>query len=94
MAYDANKHQIFSDRVQNLARTIQSAREEALLLDAIYINETASGSDPAYIDNDNATAAEHTDMVLLMRSLKAFLENEAVATADRQQWLTAFLVTV
>jgi hypothetical protein len=71
----------------------QNLREEAQRLDDVYTNEAASGSDPQWSDTEIATAAEHVDAILMFRDVKKFCENEAVATQDRQQWITPFIQT-
>lgn len=91
MSYDANKHQLFSDRCKNLATAYQNLREEAAKLDAIYVNETASGADAAFVDTGNATKAEHQDLITTMRAYKDFFENVQVSAADRTQHITPFL---
>lgn len=91
MSYGTTKHELWSDRVKNLASAFQNLREECAKLDAIYVNEAASGADAAFVSNGNATKAEHQDMVTTMRAYKDFFENVSVAAADRTQHITPFL---
>jgi hypothetical protein len=49
-----------------------------------------SGSHADFTDTPIATESEHVDAVLMFRDLAKFLENEAVGTNDRQQWITPF----
>jgi len=91
MAYSAANHEIFSQRVQNWMLSFQNLRDEAAKLDAIFLNEAASGTDPAWGDSLIALAAEHVDAVTMFRDLKSFAENSAVLTTDRQVWITPFV---
>lgn len=70
---------------------IQNVRDECEALDAIYTNETSSGSDPSFTDTSLATKDEHIDVILLARDIDKFFTNQAVSTLDRVQWLTPFL---
>ena len=90
MAYTAANHETFSRRTKNWMLSLQNLREEASRLDAIYTNETVSGTDPDWGDSQIATEAEHIDAITLFRDLKLFLENGAVTTNDRQMWITPF----
>jgi hypothetical protein len=90
MSFSANKMDIFSRRIQNLVLALQDVREEGARLDAIYTNETVSGTDPAYDDTTIATASEHTDIINLIRDLDKFFTNQAVSQADRQTNLSPF----
>ena len=90
MSFNANKMDIFSRRIRNLALALQDIREEGARLDAIYTNETVSGTDAAYDDTEIATASEHTDIINLIRDLEDFFTNQAVSQADRQTNLSPF----
>lgn len=90
MAYDSNKHAIFSDRMKAWFDSFQNLRDELIRLDEIYINETTSGADVAFVDTGNATKQEHIDGIVLMRAMKDFVEGGAVATLDRTSNVTAF----
>ena len=91
MAYDAQKHDVFSTRVQNFCTSFQSQIEEAARLDAIYTQETVSGADPAFTDTGIATKQEHIDMIVFMRAFKDFRDGGAVPQLDREPNLTPFL---
>ena len=91
MSYSPSDHQAFSKRVQNFILRVQSLREEAAVLEAIYVNETASGANANFIDTSIALAAEHIDAILWMQSFAAFNENGSVDTVDRSQWITPFV---
>ena len=90
MAYTANKHDVFSRRMENWMKTVQALRDEIAKLDEIYVNETASGADDAYTDTAIATEAEHTDAIVFGRAFVDFIENGAVSTLDRTSNITAF----
>ncbi len=90
MAYDARRHDLFMRRVNNLAQSMDAIRREAAKLDTMFLSESASGSDPAYVDHELGDAIEATDMITVMRAYEAFLSNAAVAVADRQDNLSAF----
>ena len=90
MSYSAAKHQRFSERMQQWMKTFQAQRDELARIDEIYTNETASGGDAAFTDTDIATEQEHIDGIVMMRALKDFVENSAVATADRTQSISPF----
>lgn len=91
MSYGTNKHNVWTQRAKNLATAFQNLREESARLDAIYVNEAASGADAAFVSNGTATKAEMQDLVTSMRAYKEFWENGAVIASDRQQHLTPFL---
>ncbi len=95
MAYDANHHQSFSERVRNLARSINNNRLEALALDDIYIQETVSGTHAAFVDTNISTAAELVDMVVLGRRIGTCLAMDGQtgtnANEDQTARLTPFL---
>ena len=85
MAYDANKHQVFSDRVKAAMRTVHDTiNREMETLDDIYINETASGADAAFTDTDNATEQEHVDAITTMRAFQTTLASNL---ANITPWL-------
>lgn len=84
--YDTAKHAVFSERVRNFVTQLQGLREEAARLDLIYTNEAESGSHGDYGDTDIATAAEHTEAIVFMRSLETLMnDNEARLTPFLQQ---------
>lgn len=91
MAFNASKMEVFSRRCRNLCSSLQGIREESERLLAIYHNETAYGEDAAFADTSLATKQEHIDVILLCGDLASFFGNAAVATVDREQWLTPFL---
>ncbi len=84
MAFSADHMTTFSERTKNWIQNLQNAYAEAGKLDDIYINESASGTDPAWVDTPNATAAEHVDAIVLMRRLR-----DALALDGQSQTLTA-----
>lgn len=90
MAYSAEKHSVFSGRMKNWFNSFQNLRDELSRLDEIYLNETVSGADVAFIDTDNATKQEHIDGISLMRDLVDFVEGGAVTTLDRRPNISAF----
>jgi hypothetical protein len=91
MAFTTSNMQIFSQRVQRWMLAAQNLRDEAVRLNAIYVNETASGTDPQWADTDIALAAEHVDAINCFADFKKFWENEALSTVDRQVWITPFI---
>ena len=87
MAYDANKHNVFSDRCKAFITNLHNAYIEAGKLDDIYNNEAEGGGHAAWGDTPNATAAEHIDAVIVMRRLRdalAFDGQANVITAEDQ----------
>ena len=91
MSFNATNMNTFSQRCKALMASLQNLRQEAAKLEAIYANETGSGSDPDWDDVGGITASEHVDAILMFQDLKKFCENEAVATIDRQTWITPFI---
>ncbi|MDA1055013.1 MAG: hypothetical protein O3C40_31715 [Planctomycetota bacterium] len=90
MSYDANNHAVYSERTKNWCKAAQNLIEEAKRLDAIYVNETASGADPEFVANGNGTTAEHQDVVTMWRAYIDYIEGSAVATLDRRPVLSPF----
>ncbi len=91
MSFTNRNMGVFSQRCKSFMASLQNLRQEAAKLEAIYANEAGSGVDPDWTDTDGITAAEHVDAILMSQDLKKFLENQAVATEDRQQWITPFI---
>ena len=95
MAYDANKHQVFSQRCRNFIRELDNLYTEAGKIEDIYTNETGSGTDPAWVDTGIATAVEHVDAILVMQRLRDMLamdeQNQVIAVEDQTARLTPFL---
>ena len=90
MAYSAEKHAVFSDRMKNFMDSFQNLRDEMARLNEIYTNEAISGAHADFVDTPNATKQEHIDGIVLMRRLVDFVEGNAVATLDRRSNITAF----
>lgn len=90
MSYTAENHKVYSERTKNWCKAAQDLLDEGKRMDQIFLNEAASGSDPEYVDNGNGTAAEHTDVVTMIRAYVDFIEGNAVATLDRQPVLSPF----
>ncbi len=90
MSFTTQNMNVFSQRCKVFMASLQNLRQEAAKLDAIYLNEATSGSDPDWGDVNGVTVAEHTDAITLFRDLKLFCESGAVAAVDRQQWITPF----
>lgn len=91
MAYTAANHEAFVERVQKQMVTFQGLLEETETIDQIYINETASGGDPDFVDHSIATSAEVIDTVVFMRAYRDFITGNAVATLDRRPNISPFL---
>ncbi len=91
MSFTTQNMNTFSQRCKTFMASVQNLRQEAAKLEAIYANETASGADPEWGDVNGVLAAEHVDAILFFQDFKKFCENEAVAQADRQQWITPFV---
>jgi hypothetical protein len=93
MAYGANQHNKFSERIKNWTRAIQNLDEEGMVLDQIYVNESVSGTDPAFSDTGNGTAAEHIDIVVLIRRVNDILRESSGSTTHEDQTprITPFL---
>ncbi len=74
---------------------MRASYEEAGKIDDIYTNEAVSGSDPAFVDTDIATAAEHTEAINVMRRQRDMLaldgQTAAIASQDQIANLTPFL---
>lgn len=90
MAFTDSNMQTFSKRIQNWMLAAQNLRDESARLTAIYVNETASGSDPQWGDTGIALAAEHVDAINCFLDFKKFWENVELAAVDRQVWITPF----
>lgn len=95
MAYDANKHNVFSDRCKAFITNLHNAYIEAGKLDDIYLEESASGTDPAWVDTSNATAAEHVDAIIVMRRLRDALafdgQSNTITPEDQTARFTPWL---
>ena len=95
MAFDAQRMTAFSNRARNWIQNLKAAYEEAGTLDDIYVNEAASGGDPAWADTDNATAAEHVDAIIVMRRVRDALamdgQTDAIASEDQTARITPLL---
>ena len=92
MAYSADKHQVFSQRMEHFFKTFQVLRDEMTKLDEIYTNETASGADADFDDTLIATKQEHIDGIVFMRALADFCDGTAeVSQTDRRSNITAFV---
>ena len=91
MAYNAQKHDKFSDRMTLLFHAIQSVLDEGEKLDQIYLNETGPGTDPAWVDTENATADQHVDGITFYRALRDFVDGSAQPPqSDRRSNISAF----
>ncbi len=90
MAYSAEKHAVFSDRMKNWMNSFQNLRDELARLEEIYTNETTSGAHADFVDTGNASKQEHIDGIVLMQSLVDFVEGGVVPTLDRRSNITAF----
>lgn len=91
MSYTEQNMNTFNARCKSIMASLQNVRQEAAKLVAIYTNETASGADPEWVETNGITTDEHVDAILLFQDLEKFLDNQVVATQDRQQWMTPFL---
>ncbi len=90
MAYSAEKHAVFSDRMKNWMNSFQNLRDELARLEEIYTNETTSGDDVDFVDTANASKQEHIDGIVFMQGLVDFVEGGVVPTLDRRSNITAF----
>lgn len=72
MAYSAQHHAVFAQRIKNVMRAIHDAIDrEADDLDDIYINETESGTHADYGDADGVgTGAELTNAITAIRAFQ------------------------
>lgn len=95
MAYNEQKHKVFSDRAKNFIVNLHQLYIEAGVLDDIYINEAVSGGDAAWTDTENGTADEHVNAILVMRRFRECLglDDNAAALASQAQTsrMTPFL---
>ena len=91
MAYDSKHHASFSGRVKDLMRGLKNIQEIVDRLDTIYINETASGIDPAFVDTDDGTEQEFIDAIVTMRDFEKFLTGQAVTPTDHTSRISPFL---
>lgn len=91
MAFNARNMVNFSLRMKNWVDNFNAQFHELEDIDRIYIDETASGSDPEFVDTENGTKQEHIDMIVFMRAMKDFRDGGVVSTLDRRSNLTPFL---
>lgn len=85
MSYNAAKHEVFSQRVQNAMVILHDViNREMETLDDIYNNETASGTDAAFTDTDIATEAEHVEAITAIRAFQTTL---AAQLSNITPWL-------
>lgn len=80
-------------RLQYLAERMQVLRTECLVLELIWSAESVS-SDPSFVSVDGITTGEATALITYCQAVRAFHENEAVATANREVNLAPFLANV
>lgn len=89
MPFTTANNDAFFDRVENLAKALQSAREEAKRLKEVATQFQANLADPSDGDHTLAELLNFRDNILL--PFIAFVENGAVTTRDRvadlQEWL-------
>jgi hypothetical protein len=90
MAYDSAKHDVFSERCKNHAGAMLALWEEGQRLNEIYVNEAESGAHAAFVTNTIATKQEYIDLIVAIQAYDAFINNAAVATADRMTNITPF----
>ena len=71
MSYNANQHATVVQRIENAMRAVNDviAREMAEL-DDIYIEETASGADPAWTDHGDYTEGELVNAIVAFRAFE------------------------
>ena len=74
MAYSANFHDNYARRQTNLMRQLYAFKQEGERLKAIYTNEAASGTDPAYVDTPLATAAELTEAINVINAVTTVID--------------------
>ena len=85
MAYDAAKHQVFSQRIKNVMFAIHDhINRESEVLDDIYINETTSGAHADFVDTALGTKQEHIAAITALRAMQTTL---AAQLANFTPWL-------
>ncbi len=88
--WTATKNDHFFQRLQYLAERMQTLRTECDALELIWSAESVS-SDPSFVSVDGITTGEATGLITYCQAVRAFHENEAVATANREANLAPFL---
>jgi len=83
MAWNTQKNRVFFERISNVAYQLQSIDEEIRRLSDIYVADGVAAS-PEFVDANNLTVADINAMVQIAAAYRAFLDNGAVATADRR----------
>lgn len=92
--YDAGKHDVFTRRMINWMQQLWTLREEAQRLDAVYTEESASGSDAAFVDTGYVTKQELINAIVFQRTFNAMIDgSQAVTQTDRTSNITPFLAT-
>lgn len=90
MSYDISYNSTFFARLKNWAKASQDLRREGAALRDIWNGEGVSGSG-AFVGVDGITTGEATSLVVMFEDYRKFIENEAVATGDRNSVITPFL---
>jgi hypothetical protein len=94
MAWSAQKNQIFFERARNWAAAVKNLLEERDRLIDLYNNEAHKGGtdDAAFVDTAIATKTELVALATnVMTPFSNMVNNVAVTTAARMQYLTPFL---
>lgn len=90
MAWSEQKNRILFERASNWANAVVNLLEERDRLVALYANE--ANGEPEFTDTDIATTAELIALATnVMTPLSNMVNNVAVTTAARMQYLTPFL---
>jgi hypothetical protein len=91
MAYSAEQHRVFHANAQYLMQMIWHLKENSKQLDAVYVNETASGSHADFGDIEGITEQELIDTIVFWRGLVDWIEGGAVTQLDRTSNITPFV---
>ena len=92
MAYNANQHSNFTNRMTGWMRALWQLKQEAESLTEIYEQETSSGAHADFVDGPDITKQELIDAIVFQASFKALIDGgAAISQTDRTANVTPFL---
>ena len=92
MAYNANQHSKFTDRMTNFMRAIWQLKQEAASLTAIYQQETSYGAHADFVDGADITKQELIDAIVFQEAYTNVITGAAaISQTDRTANVTPFL---
>lgn len=94
--YNEQIHTATTVRIRNGMRALKNLAVEFGGIDDIYVHETVSGTDPAFVSNSIATKDEFVSSIVLMRRILDALaldgQTANITSEDQTANLTPFLI--